>query len=81
LVTSLGGPKKPSLPFFAFLDSKGALVVSSMGPDKTGKLSNIGHPVQPEEVDWFMAMLKKAVPAMKPEEAARLEKYLRNQKK
>jgi hypothetical protein len=81
LVAALGGPKDPGLPFFAFLDSKGALIVNSIGPAKAGKLSNIGHPVQPEEVDWFMAMLKKAVPAMTPEEAAPLEKYLRSQKK
>ena len=52
-----------------------------MAPGENGKLSNIGHPVQPEEVDGFMAMLKKAVPAMTPEEAATFEKHLRNRKK
>ena len=81
LVATLGGPKDPGLPFFAFVDSQGAPIVNSIGPDKAGNLSNIGHPAQPEEVDWFMAMLKKAVPAMTPEEAATFEKYLRDQKK
>ncbi len=78
---SLGGPKG-SLPFFAFLDSKGGLIVSSVPPAEGGKRpGNIGHPYKPEEVDWFMAMLAKATPAMQSGEAATLEKYLRNQKK
>jgi thiol-disulfide isomerase/thioredoxin len=81
LLVSLGGPKDSGLPFFAFVDSGGGLIVNSMRPGENGKFENIGHPVQPEEVDWFMIMLAKAVPAMTPDEAATLEKYLRNQKK
>jgi hypothetical protein len=81
LLAALGGPKSPGLPFLAFVDSGGGLIVNSMRPGEKGKPENIGHPVAPEEVDWFMTMLAKAVPAMTPDEAATLEKYLRSQKK
>jgi hypothetical protein len=68
------------LPFFAFLDSKGMLIVSSIRPKEKGG-GNIGHPFESFEIDWFMGMLAKAAPAMKSEEAATLEKWLRAQKK
>jgi thiol-disulfide isomerase/thioredoxin len=77
---AVGGPA--GLPFFAFLDSKGALIVNSLRPGEAGKSpENIGHPDKPEEVDWFMTMVNKAAPRMTREEAGTLEKYLRNQKK
>jgi hypothetical protein len=80
LLKTLGGPS--GLPYFAFLDEKGALIVNSMRPGEGGKSpENIGHPDQPEEVDWFMAMVAKAAPRMTHEEAGRLEKWLRNQKR
>jgi hypothetical protein len=76
----IGGPS--GLPFLAFLDRKGALIVNSMRPGEGGKpAENIGHPDKPEEVDWFLAMVGKAAPRMTREEAGVLEKWLRNQKK
>ena len=80
LLKSVGGPS--GLPFIVFLDEKGALIVNSMRPAGGGKAAeNIGHPYQPEEVDWFMTMLGKAAPRMMHEEAGTLEKRLRNQGK
>jgi hypothetical protein len=81
LETALGS-KGSGLPFFAFLDASGKLIVNSNRPVK-GKPAgvNIGHPMEPEEVDWFMAMLKQAVPALTPDEARVIENYLRSQKK
>ena len=79
LLNSIGGPA--GLPFFAFLDAKGALLANTMRPGKNGKPENIGHPMQPEEVDWFMTMLGKAVPRMSADERGTLEKWLRAQKK
>jgi hypothetical protein len=35
----------------------------------------------PEEVDHFMWMLRKAVPALSPADAQAVENYLRNQKR
>ena len=75
----VGGPS--GLPYFAFLDSKGDVLTTSVEPPKNGKGGNIGHPNQPHEVDWFMVMLGKAVPRMSAEETATIEKYLRAQKK
>ncbi|HYW44724.1 MAG TPA: hypothetical protein VE959_17815 [Bryobacteraceae bacterium] len=80
LMARLGGPS--GLPFFAFLDAQGTLIVNSIRPGEGGKPGgNIGHPVEPFEIDWFLTMLGKAVPRMTPEETATLEKWLRAQKK
>lgn len=75
----LGGPA--GLPFMAFLDDHGAMIVNSLAPGKDGKPGNIGHPSEPSEVDWFMAMVAKAAPAISRDEAAVLENYLRHQPK
>jgi hypothetical protein len=76
----LGG--SAGLPFFAFLDSHGGLIVNSIAPGQGGKKGeNIGHPMQPSEIDWFLAMLHKGAPKMTPEETAAIEKWLRAQKK
>lgn len=82
LMAEVGGKDAGGLPFFAFLDSSGKLIVNSVRP-VPGKSegANIGHPMAPEEVGWFMTMLRKAVPALTPDEARTIEKYLRNQKK
>jgi len=81
LETALGC-KDSGLPFFAFLDASGKLLVNSYRPVQGKPASvNIGHPMEPEEVDWFMIMLQKVVPALTPEEARPIETYLRNQKK
>lgn len=79
-LTKLGG-KGAGLPFFAMLDSKGNRVISSRkgSPEEEG--ANIGHPFQPEEVAWFMTMVKKAAPTMTPEELGILETTLQKQKR
>jgi len=70
------------LPFFAFLDSTGSMVVNSNEPAADGRPGgNIGHPDAPHEVDWFLTMVRKAVPRITPPELALIEKYLRSQKK
>jgi hypothetical protein len=80
LMKRLGGPS--GLPFFAFVDAHGGMIVNSMRPGENSKKpENIGHPYQPEEVDWFLIMLHKALPQMTAEESGILEHWLRNQKK
>ena len=76
------GSKGPGLPFFAFLDEHGELLANSNRP-VPGKSDgeNIGHPMAPEEVDHFMSMLRKAVPALSSADTQVIETYLRNQKK
>jgi thiol-disulfide isomerase/thioredoxin len=76
------GAKGASLPFFAFLDEHGELIANSYRPvpgEPDGV--NIGHPAEPEEIDHFMWMLRKAVPSLSPADAQLIENYLRNQKR
>ena len=74
LLKQLGGPS--GLPYSAFLDTKGTLIVNS-------KLNgqNIGYPGQPEEIDWFVRMMKQAAPNMSPDDLKTIETALRNPKK
>jgi hypothetical protein len=70
------------LPFYAFLDDRGGMIVNSIAPAKDGKKGgDIGHPDAPHEVDWFMEMLGKAVPAMTAAQRDTVETWLRHQKK
>ena len=79
LMARLGGPAW--LPFFAFLDGQGALTVNSIRPGGGRHGGNIGHTVQPYEIDWFLTMLRKGAPHVTIEETATIEKWLRTQKK
>ena len=80
LVKRLGGPA--GLPFFAFLDRAGAVIVNSLRPREIGGGGGtIGHPVEPHEIDWFLTMLDRGVPRMLAEERSTLEKLLRAQPK
>jgi thiol-disulfide isomerase/thioredoxin len=74
LLKQLGGPS--GLPYSAFLDAQGALIVNS-------KLNgqNIGYPSQPVEIDWFIRMMKQAAPNMSPDDLKAIETALRNPKK
>jgi hypothetical protein len=77
LMAKVGG-KDQGLPFFAFLDANGEMIVNTMRPDrhKPGG-NNIGYPGEPEEIDWFLTMLRKAVPDMPSTESETIEQWLR----
>jgi hypothetical protein len=78
LVRQFGDGDKGGLPFIVFLDPKGGLIVNSNRPSKrksTGE--NIGYPSAPEEIDWFMVMIKKAAPALTENDAVIVEEWLR----
>lgn len=70
LLTQLGGPS--GLPYSAFLDSEGSLIVNSK---RDGQ--NIGYPSQPQEIDWFVQMMKKAAPSMAERDLKTIESALR----
>jgi hypothetical protein len=72
----LGGEDQ-GLPFFAFLDEKGELIVNSR---RDGR-GNIGHPFAPDEIGWFMKMLRKAAPTMGAAELRTVEDWLKGQKR
>lgn len=63
------------VPFIVFLDASGAPIVTS---NRNGSpKDNIGYPDSPEEIDWFMVMLKKSVPELAADEAHTVEAWLR----
>lgn len=77
LIPTFGGVPG-SVPFFAFLDAKGHLIVNSCRPVKQeAGGGNIGFPVAPYEIAWFMTMLKRAAPSLTPQEAQTIETSLR----
>ena len=84
VLAKLGGADI-GVPFLAFLNSGGEMIVNSMRPPDPAKAKdkggNIGHPYEPEEVDWFLVMVRKAAPTATPDELLVLEKWLRAQKK
>jgi len=71
LLKQFGGPS--GLPFSAFLDSKGQMVVNSM---LNG--NNIGYPGEPGEIDYFVQMMKKAAPKMSEDDLMTIEAALRS---
>jgi thiol-disulfide isomerase/thioredoxin len=77
LLGQFGGESK-GVPFLVFLDERGQLLINSNRPVK-GKTSgeNIGYPALPEEIYWFMAMLKKSLPTLAKVDADTIEKWLR----
>ncbi|HLM81769.1 MAG TPA: thioredoxin family protein [Terriglobales bacterium] len=78
LVRKFGDADVGGLPFIVFLDPKGGLIVNSNRPSKgkrTGE--NIGYPSAPEEIDWFMVMIKRAAPELTENDAAIVEAWLR----
>jgi len=82
LLGKLGGVddkgKIGGVPFLVFLDAGGNPIVNSNRPVKGNAIGmNVGYPSAPEEIDWFMSMLHKAVPAMTVDEAGTIEKWLR----
>jgi thioredoxin-related protein len=74
LLKQLGGPS--GLPYSAFLDAKGVLIVNSKL-----KGQNIGYPGQPEEIDWFTRMIKQSAPNMSQDDLKTIETALRSPKK
>jgi thiol-disulfide isomerase/thioredoxin len=73
VLKKLGGPS--GLPYSAFLDTKGALIINSK---REGE--NIGYPAQPAEIDWFVEMIKKAAPKISNDDLKTIETALRTPK-
>jgi hypothetical protein len=63
LRTSLGGVGEPGFPFLVMTDENGAALVNSYLNGKASS-GNIGYPALPEEIDWYIEMLKRAAPSL-----------------
>ena len=69
---SLGG-EKSGLPFYAWLDEKGARIANS---NVMPKDQNIGYPGEPGEIEAFMALIKKTAPNWSVADQNLLRDYL-----
>src|ERR1017187_885773 len=78
LLATLGGPA--GLPYSAFLDEHGGLIINFKAPSNIGGGENIGFPVQPQEVDWFVKMIRKGAPQITSDDLKTIEVALRTQK-
>lgn len=59
------------------LDANGRLIVDSNRPDpKVKGGSNVGYPAAPEEVDWFVEMLRRGAPALSRQDLASVHAWL-----
>lgn len=76
----IGGPG--GLPFSAFLDGNGKLIVNSKMASGSGSHGgNIGFPSTSQEIDWFLAMMKKAASKIAEDDLKVIQTALRAQQK
>ncbi len=67
-----------SLPFIVVTDADGKRITDSRRPTATHATDkNIGFPDQPEDIAWFVEMMKKGSPQLTDEEAAQLSSVLK----
>lgn len=66
------GDRAGGIPWFVLLDADGEAIVDSTGPN-----GNVGFPVMAEEIDHFVAMLRKAKRRMTAEQIDAVERALR----
>ena len=80
LLVKLGGVHSGStgVPFLFVIDPQGKTIATSERPipgQKTG--DNIGYPTEPEEIEWFMKMMKDGAPSLSEDDARVIEGSLR----
>lgn len=73
---SIGG-KNAGWPFLVVLNADGKPIVNSYRPDPKSKAGdNIGYPVLPQEVDWFIVMLRRGAPSISWHDLAGVHAWL-----
>ena len=75
LRTTLGASGEPGFPFIVMTDNDGDPIVNSYRKDDTN--ANVGYPALPEEIDWYIEMLKRAAPSLSPGDLAATRAWLR----
>ncbi len=75
LRSALGGVREPGFPFIVMTDENGNPIVNSY---RNGDIAaNVGYPAAPDEIDWYIEMLKRAAPSLSADELAATRKWLR----
>jgi thiol:disulfide interchange protein len=72
LNTQWGG-EKSGIPFIVWLDASGKRLADS---NVMPKGANIGYPAEPEEIEAFMALVRKTAPKITATDFAMLKSYL-----
>lgn len=62
LRSAFGAVQEPGFPFLVMTDENGKPIVNSYRNGDTA--SNVGYPASPEEIDWYIEMLKRAAPTL-----------------
>lgn len=80
LISKYGGLSRSGevdLPFIAILDPKATLLANSNKPGK-GQAASVGtgFPTDSEDIKWFLAMLRKTVPALTEDETQKIQDTL-----
>ena len=74
LRTTLGAVDEPGFPFLVMTDENGQPIVNSYRNGNKDK--NVGYPASPEEIHWYIAMLKRAAPALSHDDLAATHAWL-----
>ena len=74
LRTALGAVGEPGFPFIVITSPSGKPIVNSYRKGKTD--ANVGYPAAPEEIDWYIKMLKD-VPAISPADLVATRDWLK----
>jgi thiol-disulfide isomerase/thioredoxin len=76
LRTALGSSGEPGFPWMVITSENGIPLVNSYA---NGNLNgNVGYPAAPEEIDWYIEMLKRAAPLLSPTDLAATRAWLRS---
>jgi len=75
LRASLGAVQEPGFPFIVVTDPGGKPIINSYRKGNTS--ANIGYPVLPEEIDWYIVMLKRAAPSISKDELSATRIWLK----
>ena len=67
----LGKPEKGGIPWLVILDAAGEKLITSDGPK-----GNIGYPFEPNEIEYFLTMLKTTATNMSEEQLGKVEESL-----
>jgi hypothetical protein len=74
LRSALGAVEEPGFPFLVMTDENGNPIINSYRNGDAG--GNVGYPALPEEIDWYIEMLKRAAPSLSQDDLAATRTWL-----
>ena len=80
LLVRLGGVHagNTGVPFIFVIDPQGKIIATSERPVPGQKIGdNIGYPTEPEEIEWFIKMVREGAPSLSEDDARAMEDWLR----